>query len=164
MKKCRALSSSFVKTASFQCRLVYTYNVLWSNLASHVYVNRKRNTDVWATSAQTRTPQSSLNCFCTNPSSRSIAYQAGILALLRNRLRLNDITLSLSSLLVVLRDLSAWFSIFDTANLTDLGSKTGYCRIRGLKMSNNWHDVSIPITILRLPNVESGRRPIRKIF
>ena len=34
----------------------------------------------------------------------------GILALLRNRLRLNDVTLPLSSLLVILRDLSAQFS------------------------------------------------------
>ena len=65
-------------------------------------------------------------CF-TNPS---------ILALLRNRLRLNDVTLSMSSLLVVLRDMSAWFSIFDTAHLTDLGSKTGYRRLTSLKMSN----------------------------
>ena len=63
--------------------------------------------------------------------------KTGILALLRNRLRLNDVTLSMSSLLVVLRDLSARFSIFDTANLTDLGSKTGYRRLRSLKMSNN---------------------------
>ena len=46
----------------------------------------------------------------------------GILALLRNRLRLNDVTLSMSSLLVVLRDLFSWFSIFDTANPMDLGS------------------------------------------
>ena len=46
----------------------------------------------------------------------------GILALLRNRLRLNDVTLSMSSLLVVLRDLSAEFSIFETAHLMDLGS------------------------------------------
>ena len=46
----------------------------------------------------------------------------GILALPGNRLRLNYVTLS--SLLVVLSDLSAWFSIFDTAHLTDLGSKT----------------------------------------
>ena len=60
----------------------------------------------------------------------------GILALLRNRLRLNDVTLSMSSLLVVLRDLLAWFSIFDTAHLTDLGSKTGYRRLRSLKMFN----------------------------
>ena len=60
----------------------------------------------------------------------------GILALLRNRLRLNDVTLSMSSFLEVLRNLSAWFSIFDTANLTDLGSKTGYRRLRSLKMSN----------------------------
>ena len=60
-----------------------------------------------------------------------------ILALLRNRLRLNDVTLSMSSLLVVLRDLSAWFSIFDTAHLTDLCSKTGYYRLTSLKMSNN---------------------------
>ena len=59
----------------------------------------------------------------------------GFLALLRNRLRLNDVTLTMSSLLVVLRDLSAWFSIFDTANLTDLGSKTAYRRLRSLKMS-----------------------------
>ena len=61
----------------------------------------------------------------------------GILALLRNRLRLNDVTLSMSSLLVVLRDLSAWFSIFDTAHLTDLGSKTKYHRLTSLKISNN---------------------------
>ena len=49
----------------------------------------------------------------------------GILALLGNRLRLNDVMLSMSSFLVVLRDMSAWFSIFDTARWTDLGSKTG---------------------------------------
>ena len=61
----------------------------------------------------------------------------GILALLRNRLRLNDVTLSVSPLLVVLRDLSAWFSIFGTVHLTDLGSKTGYRRLTSLKMSNN---------------------------
>ena len=41
-------------------------------------------------------------------------------ALLRNRLRLNYVTLSMSSHLVVLRDLSACFSAY----LTDLGSKT----------------------------------------
>ena len=46
----------------------------------------------------------------------------GILALLKNRIRLNDVTLSMSSFLVVLRDLLAWFSIFDTANPTDLDS------------------------------------------
>ena len=62
----------------------------------------------------------------------------GILALLRNRLLLNDVTLSMSSLLVVLRDLSAcFFFIFDLAYLTDLGSKTGYRRLTSLKMSNN---------------------------
>ena len=61
----------------------------------------------------------------------------GILALLRNRLRLNDVTLAMYSLLVVLRDLSEWFSIFDTAHLTDLGSKTGYHRLTSLEMSNN---------------------------
>ena len=43
----------------------------------------------------------------------------------------------MSSLSVVLRDLSALSSIFDTANPTDLGSKTGYCRLRSLKMSSN---------------------------
>ena len=61
----------------------------------------------------------------------------GILALLRNRLRLNDVILSMSSLLVVLRDMSAWFSIYDTVHMTDLGSKTGYHRLTSLKMSNN---------------------------
>ena len=61
----------------------------------------------------------------------------GILALLRNRLRLNDVILSMSSLLVVLRDLSACFSIFDSAHLTDLGSKTGYRRLTSFKMSYN---------------------------
>ena len=61
----------------------------------------------------------------------------GILALLRNRLRLNDVTLSMSVLVVVLRDMSAWFSIFDTAQLTDLGSKTEYRRLTSLKMPNN---------------------------
>ena len=34
-------------------------------------------------------------------------------------------------------DQLAWFSIFDTAKLTDLGSKTGYHRLRSFKMSNN---------------------------
>ena len=62
----------------------------------------------------------------------------GILALLRNRLRLNDVTLSMSSLLMVLRDLSAWFKIFVSAHLTDLGSKTGYQSLTSLKMSNNF--------------------------
>ena len=61
----------------------------------------------------------------------------GILDLLRNRLRLNDVTLTMSSILVVLRDLSAWFLIFDTTHLTHLGSKTGYRRLTSLKMSNN---------------------------
>ena len=61
----------------------------------------------------------------------------GILALLRNRLRLSDVTLSMSSLLVVFRDLSVWFPIFDNARLTDLGSKTGYRKLMKLKMSNN---------------------------
>ena len=46
----------------------------------------------------------------------------GILALLRNRIRLNDVTLSMTSFRVVLRDLSAWFSIFDTAHLSKNGS------------------------------------------
>ena len=61
----------------------------------------------------------------------------GIVALLRKGLRLNDVTLSMSFLLVVLRDLTAWFSIFDTANLRDLGSKTGYRTLTSLKMSSN---------------------------
>ena len=61
----------------------------------------------------------------------------GILVPLRNRLRLNDVTLSMSSLQVVLRDLSAWLSIFDTAYLTNLGSKNGYHRLTSLKISNN---------------------------
>ena len=61
----------------------------------------------------------------------------GILVQLKNRLRLNGVTLSMYSLLVVLRDLSAWFSIFDTAHLKDLGSKTEYCKLTCLKMSNN---------------------------
>ena len=60
-----------------------------------------------------------------------------ILALLRNRLRLNDVTLSMSTLLVFLRDLSVWFSIFDTAHSTDLGSNTRYRRLISLEMSNN---------------------------
>ena len=41
-----------------------------------------------------------------------------VLALLRNRLRLNDVTL-------------------DTAHLTDLGSKTGYRRLTSFNMSYN---------------------------
>ena len=91
-----------------------------------------------------------------------------ILFLLRNRLRLNDVTLSMSSLLVVLRDLSAWFSIFDTAHLTDLGSMSGYRRLTSLEMSNNLlihhADSKRSDHNLRLPNVESGRRLIMKIF
>ena len=60
-----------------------------------------------------------------------------ILVPIRNRLRLNDVTCSMSSLRMVLRDLSAWLSIFDTAHLTDLGSKTRYLKLTSLKMSNN---------------------------
>ena len=74
--------------------------------------------------------------FCTNRVPVAFFTKPGILALLRNRFRLNDVTMSMSCL-VVLRDLSAWFSIFDTTHLTDLGSKTGYCRLTSLKMSNN---------------------------
>ena len=74
----------------------------------------------------------------------------------------------MSSLLMVLRDLLACFSFFDTAYLTDLGSVTGYRRLISLKCLTIclfiMPAVSIPITILRLPNVESGRRPIMKIF
>ena len=61
----------------------------------------------------------------------------GRLALLRNRLRLNDVTLSMSSFLVALCDLSALFSIFDTSHLTDLGSKTVCRTLTSLKMSSN---------------------------
>ena len=61
----------------------------------------------------------------------------GILFLLRNRLPLNDVILSMSSLLVALRDLSTWFSIFDTAHLTDYCSKTRYRTHTSLKMSSN---------------------------
>ena len=75
--------------------------------------------------------------FGTNPGSRGIFTKPSILALLRNRLRLNYVTLLMSSLLVVSRYLSAWFSIYDTAHLTDLGSKTEYRRLTSLKMSNN---------------------------
>ena len=57
--------------------------------------------------------------------------------ILRNGLHLNDVILSMSSLLVILRDPSAWFSIFDTEHLSDLGSKTGYRRLTSLKLSNN---------------------------
>ena len=60
-----------------------------------------------------------------------------ILALLRNRLRLNDVTLSMYSLLVVLRDLSACFSFLDTAHQTDLGFEIGFRRLTSLKMHNN---------------------------
>ena len=129
---------SFVRTVASQCRLVYTYNVVWSSLVSHVYVNNLRNIKVWATSAQTRTLQSSLDCFWHKSEFPLHFTKPGILALLKNRLSLNYVTLSMSSLLVVLRDLSAGFSIFDTAHLpTDLGSETGYRRIKSLKMSNN---------------------------
>ena len=61
----------------------------------------------------------------------------GILALLRNRLRLNDVTLPLSSLLVVLRDLSTQFSIYNTAHMRDNGSMTGYRTLTNLKISIN---------------------------
>ena len=83
------------------------------------------------------TLQSSLNCFGTNPNSRAFLSKQCILALLRNLLRLNGVTMSMFSLLVILRGLSAWFSIFDTSHLTDLGSKTGYRRFTSMKMSNN---------------------------
>ena len=74
----------------------------------------------------------------------------------------------MSSFLVVLRDLSAWFSIFDTAHLTDLSSKTGYRTLTRLKCLAIcvfiMPAVSIPITILRLHNVGSGRLHIMKNY
>ena len=113
-----------------------------------------------------RTLQSSLNCFGTNPG--AIHTKPGILALLKNLLRLNDVTLAISSLLVVLHDLSACFSIFDIVHLTDLGPKTGYYRLISLKMSNNLliHNVGSKHSdhYLRLSNVESGRGLFMKIF
>ena len=51
--------------------------------------------------------------------------------------RLNDVTVSMSSLLVVLRVVTAWFSIFNTVHLTDLGSLTEYRALTSLKMSSN---------------------------
>ena len=58
-------------------------------------------------------------------------------------------------------------SVFDTAYLTDLGSKTGYHTLTGLKCLAICLFItladSFPFTILRLPNVESGRRPIINI-
>ena len=47
----------------------------------------------------------------------------GILALLRNRLHLNDVILSMSSLLVILRDLSACRYMYESvnANFDDMG-------------------------------------------
>ena len=77
-------------------------------------------------------PSAVCELFCTNLSSRDTSYQARYSCSAKNY-----VTLSMSSLLVVLRDLSAWFSIFDTAHLTGLGSKTGYRRLTSLKMSNN---------------------------
>ena len=60
----------------------------------------------------------------------------GILALLRNQLRLNDVTFTMHSLLVVLRsDGMMW--ICDTAHLTDIGSKTEYRTLTSLEMSRN---------------------------
>ena len=82
-------------------------------------------------------PSVALDCLAQIRVPVEFLTKPSILALVRNRLRLNDITLSMFSLLVVLRDLSAWFSVFDTVHLTDLGSKTGYRRLTSLKMSNN---------------------------
>ena len=56
----------------------------------------------------------------------------GIFALLSNRFRLNDVTLSMSSFLVV-----GMLSIFDTARMTDLGSNIEYRILKSLKMSSN---------------------------
>ena len=71
--------------------------------------------------------------------------------LLRNQLRLDDVTLSLSSLLVELRGLSGIMSIFDTDHLSELGSKTRCHTHISLGMSNDllfiMPAVSIPITM-----------------
>ena len=104
-------------------------------------------------------PSVAFELFGTNPSSRGISYQARYSCSAKNRLRLNDVTLSMSSLLVLLCDLSAWFSVFNTAHLTNLRSKTGYRRLTNLKMSNNllihhagsWHsDHNFTLTLRRV--------------
>ena len=58
----------------------------------------------------------------------------------------------MSSLLVDVRDLSAWFSTFDTAHLRDLRSNTGFIMPA----------VSIPITILSLKMSSEGGVPLLK--
>ena len=72
----------------------------------------------------------------------------------------------MSSLLVVVRDLSAWFSTFDTAHLRDLGSNTGYHTLISLKMSRIclfiMPAVSIPITILSFKMSSEGGVPLLK--
>ena len=57
----------------------------------------------------------------------------GILVL-RNQSRLDDATLSMSSILVVFRGLVGMTSIFVTVRLTELCSKTGYRTLTSLKM------------------------------
>ena len=60
-----------------------------------------------------------------------------ILALLRNRLRLTDVILSMSSFPGGLTFSVGMMSIFDTTHLKDLGSKTEYVTLTSLKMSTN---------------------------
>ena len=60
----------------------------------------------------------------------------GIFALLRNRLRLNDVTLSMFSPGGLTWSVGM-LSIFDTARMTDLGSKIEYRTLKSLKMSSN---------------------------
>ena len=113
--------------------------------------------------------QSSFNSFGTNPSSRGISYLARYSCAAKKPItsewRYIDNVLSPGGF----TSSFGMMSIFDTANLIDLGSKTGYRTLKSLKMSNNLliHQaaVSIPITMLCWSNVtvESRRRPIMQI-
>ena len=81
--------------------------------------------------------QLSLICFGTNPSSRGISYQARYSCSAMKR-----ITYELRNIVNVLSPGGlTWsvgmMSIFYTAHLMDLGSKTGYSTLTRLKMSNS---------------------------
>ena len=109
------------------------------------------------TSAQTPTLQSSVNCFCTNPCSHGISYQARYSCSAKNRLRLNDVTLSI--LLSYWSYVISWhgFRFSTLPSLRILVLRLDIIDWQALKCLTIClfitPAVSIPITILCLPNI-----------
>ena len=128
---------SSVKKASFQCRLVFACIVLLSSLVSHVYVKQLTENQHMGNVSAGAHHSVVLNGFGTIPSSVAFFTKPSIHVLRRNRLRLNDVTLSMVLSPGDLTWSVGLMSVFYVAQLTDLGCQTRYRTSTSLKMFSN---------------------------